>query len=141
MQRTGNRTSPVYLVIHAAPATSPPAHSRHPLSESLPATNFSDLEAEIVEAEAMDILYVAAGGLQSPAGITPSLTAAFGEITAFMIKHSIEMQSQPMAITRGWDGEDHAFLAAVPVSAAVPAPGGTIQAGTSPSGRAVRVTA
>ena len=109
-------------------------------AESLPATDFSELEVEIIEVEPLDILYIATNSRQAPDGDAVSLAAAYQEIILFMTEHSIEMQSQPMAITRAWDAEDYRFDAAIPVATAViEKPSGNVQAGQSPSGLAVRV--
>lgn len=108
-------------------------------AESLPATDFSDLEVEVVEAVAMDILYIETDSEGSTGGIATSLAAAYQEITAFMAKHSIEMQSQPMAISRAWDAEGYEFDAAIPVSRTDVELSGNVRVGKSPSGPAVRV--
>jgi effector-binding domain-containing protein len=108
-------------------------------AESLPAADFSGLEVEIVEAEPLDILYIETNGSQAPGDVAAGLAAAYQEITAFMAKHSIEMQSQPMAITRAWDAEDYQFDAAIPVSTSEVELSGNVRLGKSPSGRAVRV--
>ena len=108
-------------------------------AESLPATDFSDLEVEIVEAEPLDILYIATDSRPGTGGVAASLAAAYQEITSFMAEHSIEMQAQPMAITRAWDASDYEFHAAIPVSTIDVEPSGNVRAGKSPSGLAVRV--
>ena len=107
--------------------------------ESLPAIDFSDLAVEIVEAEPLDILYVATGSGPDPGDVAASLAAAYQEITSFMAEHSITMQAQPMAITRGWDAKDYEFDAAIPVASNEIELSGNVRAGKSPSGPAVRV--
>jgi effector-binding domain-containing protein len=108
-------------------------------AESLPAIDFSDLEVEIVDAEPLDILYIATDSHSGIDGVAASLAAAYMEITSFMAEHSIEMHSQPMAITRSWDAKDYEFDAAIPVAISDVKPSGNVQAGQSPSGPAVRV--
>jgi len=108
-------------------------------AESFPAVDFSNLEAEIVQVEPMDILYVTMGRRESAEGIAAGLASAFNEISQLMDVQSIEMQSQPMAITRAWDGEDYRFDAAIPANTAGVELSGNVRAGTSPGGRAVRV--
>jgi effector-binding domain-containing protein len=107
-------------------------------AESLPATDFSDLEVAIVEAEPLDILFIATDS-RPGAGVATSLAAAYQEIMSFMEEHSIEMKAQPMAITRAWDAKDYEFDAAIPVSTSDVELSGNVRAGKSPSGRAVRV--
>ena len=108
-------------------------------TESLPATDFSGLEVEIVEAEPLDILYIVTDSRSEAGGVAASLAVAYQEITSFMAEHSIEIQAQPMAITRSWDARDYEFDAAIPVSITDVELSGNVRAGKSPSGRAVRV--
>jgi len=108
-------------------------------AESFPAADFSNLEAEIVQAEPMDILYVTMGRRESAEGIAAGLASAFSEISALMADQSIAMQSQPMAITRAWDEANYRFDAAIPADTAGVELSGNVQAGKSPGGRAVRV--
>jgi len=108
-------------------------------AETLPAADFSDLNVSIVQVEAVDILYVALGSRESASGVAESLAAAYREISDLMSEQSIEMQSQPMAITRAWDAEDYEFDAAIPVPPGEFALSGRVRLGTSPAGRAVRV--
>ena len=108
-------------------------------AESLPAIDFSDLEVETVVAEPLEILYIATDSRQMAGGVAVSLAAAYQEITTFMAEHSIEIQSQPMAITRAWDAQDYEFDAAIPVSTTDVVLSGNVRAGKSPSGPAVRV--
>jgi effector-binding domain-containing protein len=83
--------------------------------ESLPPADFSDLEVEIVEAEAVDILYVASDAAPDSPDITAGLAAAYQEITAYMAEQGMEVAAQPMAITRiGEDGR-YEIEAAIPV--------------------------
>ena len=108
-------------------------------AESTPSADFSDLEVEIVRAEPLDILYIAIDGPQAPGGVTSKLASAYQEIGAFMAEHSIEMQSQPMAITRARGARNYGLDAAIPVTEINVPVEGRIQAGESPSGIAVRV--
>ena len=108
-------------------------------TESLPATDFSGLEVEIVEAEPLDILYIVTDSRSEAGGVAASLAVAYQEITSFMAEHSIEFQAQPMAITRSWDARDYEFDAAIPVLTTDVELSGNVRAGKSPSGRAVRV--
>ena len=108
-------------------------------AESLPATDFSGLEVDIVEAEPLDILYIVTDSRSEAGGVAASLAIAYQEITSFMAEHSIEIQAQPMAITRSWDARDYEFDAAIPVSTTDVELSGNVRAGKSPSGRAVRV--
>jgi len=109
------------------------------LAESMPAADFSDIDVEFVQAEPLDILYVAKNSRQAAGGVSPGLAAAYREITALMAEHSIEMTSQPMAIHRTLDAENHEFDAAIPVSETDIPLSRNVQAGKSPAGPAIRV--
>jgi effector-binding domain-containing protein len=108
-------------------------------AESLPATDFAALDAEVVEAQPVPILYIPANSSQDPDDIAGSLAAAYAEITAFMAAHDIAMAGQPMAITRGWNEEGYRFDAAIPVAGINVELTGRLNFGQSPAGRAVRV--
>jgi effector-binding domain-containing protein len=108
-------------------------------AESLPATDFSSLDAEILHVEPVDILYIQTGNQAVGDDVGASLAAAYQEISAFMQENSIKMLSQPMAITRSWDALTFQFDAAIPVVSADVPMSGNVRAGLSPSGAAVRV--
>ena len=108
-------------------------------AESLPAADFSDIEVEILQVEPLDILYVVTDSKRSGEGVTSGLAEAYQEITALMVEESIEMQSQPMAITRAQNTGNYELSAAIPVTHTDIALTGAVRAGKSPAGRAVRV--
>jgi effector-binding domain-containing protein len=108
-------------------------------AESLPASEFSDLDVEIVDVEPLDILYISRNTNLDSLGFTASLAAAYEEITLFMAENDIEMLSQPMAISSHWDEEGYQFDAAIPVIMRDVVLSGNVRLGRSPSGRAVRV--
>jgi effector-binding domain-containing protein len=108
-------------------------------AESLPPADFSDLEVEIVDAQPLDILYVPSGSNQEPDDIAAALASAYREISSFMAENGIEMQAQPMSITHAWDENGYQFDAAIPVTTVPAELSGNVQAGQSPSGKAVRV--
>lgn len=107
-------------------------------AESLPTTDFSGLEAEILRVEPVRILYVPTSNKPMAAGVSATLAEAYQEIYAFMQTHSIERLSQPMAITRSRDAHYFELDAAVPVTAVDGVLSGNLRAGYSPSGTAVR---
>jgi len=108
-------------------------------AESFPSTDFSDLDAQLVEVEPETLLYVPVGRRESAEGVAASLAAAFGEITAMMAQQSIEMKAPPMAITRTQDGDELEFDAAIPIADVDVLLSGNVRKGRSPSGQAVRV--
>jgi effector-binding domain-containing protein len=109
------------------------------LAESLPKVDFSGLEVEVLDVAPLDILYIQSDSSQDPAGLAGTLAAAYQEITAFMTGNQMEMSAQPMTITRAWSEGGYAFDAAIPVVMKDVVLTGNVQAGQSPSGRAVRV--
>jgi len=109
------------------------------LAESLPNVDFSGLDVEVVDVVPMDILFVQCDSTQGPADLATTLASAYQEITALMVENDMEMSAQPMTITRAWSESGYAFDAAIPVVMKDVALTGNVQAGKSPSGRAVRV--
>jgi effector-binding domain-containing protein len=108
-------------------------------AESLPATDFAGLDAEILRVDPVDILYIPTSDRPVQGDVGASLAAAYQEISAFMQENSIEMLSAPIAITRSWDAHNYQIDAAIPVVSADIALSGNLRAGRSPSGTAVRV--
>ena len=105
--------------------------------ESLPETDFAGLDAEVVTVDAMNVLFISGDAQGSDTG--QMLADAFREISAFMAENGVEMASQPMAITRGWDRQGFRFDAAIPVERNDIETSGNVRLGLSPTGRADRV--
>ncbi len=108
-------------------------------AESLPAADFSDLNVEALDAEALDILYVSTGAGQNPDKIADVLDAAYREISAFITDNELEVTGGRMAITRAWDEGGYQFDAAIPVVMKPVELTGNVRAGQSPSGPSLRV--
>ena len=108
-------------------------------AESLPDSDFSLLDAEVIDVEALDILYVPNGSSQDSGAIADTLAAAYREISAFMAANEIKMNGQPMAISRAWEAGGYEFDAAIPVVMKPVELSGRVRAGQSPSGPSVRV--
>lgn len=108
-------------------------------AESLPETDFLDLEVEVVQASPVDILYVAVHGGANDGGVTADLESAYREITDFMKDQGIARVGQPMAISRAWDDRSYEFDAAIPIAPGDWETAGNVRLGRSPAGRAVRV--
>jgi len=107
-------------------------------AESLPVSDFSQLQIERVDVVAQKILYVTTTSSQDPADIATAMTGAYAEIIAFMNQTGIRMSGQPMAITRAWEEGSYRFDAAIPVEFFPPELTGIIESGLSPAGPAVR---
>lgn len=107
-------------------------------AESLPVSDFSQLEIERVSVNAQRILYVTTNSSQDPADIAIAMAKAYGEISEFMNQADIAMSGQPMAISRAWEEGGYQFDAAIPVEVIPPDLTGNIKSGVSPGGPAVR---
>lgn len=107
-------------------------------AETFPDAELSDFEADIVAVEPVEILFVSSSSGQSDDAIALALAAAYGEIGRFMAERGIEYNGMPMSIVHSWSEDRYAFDAAIPVKDAEVEPGGLVQSGQSPSGRAVR---
>jgi effector-binding domain-containing protein len=108
-------------------------------AESLPVRGGAGFEAEQLQAEPLDILYVTLTNEQAAGDLSSALAAAYREISAFMSEHAIEMGAQPMAITRSWNSGRFRFDAAIPVADTDIEPSGNVRLGKSPGGPAVRI--
>lgn len=107
-------------------------------AESLPVSDFSKMEIELVDVAAQDILFVTTSSSQDPAGVAKAMAKAYAEISVFMNQESIRMIGQPMAITRNWEEGNYQFDAAIPVDFIPANLPGNIRPGKSPAGPAVR---
>jgi effector-binding domain-containing protein len=107
-------------------------------AESLPLSDFSQLEIERVNVAAQEILFVTTSSSQDPADIALAMSGAYAEISAFMNQNGITMRGQPMAITRAWEEGGYRFDAAIPVDFVPLDLTGNIESGLSPEGPAVR---
>lgn len=107
-------------------------------AESLPVSDFSQLEISRVDLVAQSILYVTTSSSQDPADIADAMAAAYDEISEFMNRTGINMSGQPMAITRAWEEGSYQFDAAIPVDVVPSNLSGNIQSGLSPAGPAIR---
>jgi effector-binding domain-containing protein len=108
-------------------------------AESFPAGDFSDLNMEVLEAEALDILYISIGGSLNAGDMTEDLESAYQEITAFIAENEMIVSGGRMTITRAWDERGYQFDAAIPVIMKPVEIVGNIRVGKSPSGLCVRV--
>ena len=107
-------------------------------AESLPVSDFSQLEISQLNVAAQDILFVTTSSSQDPEDIASAIAVAYAEISEFMSAGGIHMAGQPMAITRAWEAGSYQFDAAIPVDIVPVRLSGNLQAGLSPSGPAVR---
>jgi len=107
-------------------------------AESMPVSDFSQLEISRVDLVGQNILYVTTRSSQDPADIADAMAAAYAQISEFMNRAGVKMNGQPMAITRAWEEGSYQFDAAIPVDAVPTQLSGDIQVGVSPAGPAIR---
>ena len=84
-------------------------------AESLPAEDFSDLNVEVLDVAALDILYIVSGASQGQGDIEDVLDTAYQEISAFIEDNDLQVSGGRMLITRAWDEHGYQFKAAIPV--------------------------
>ncbi len=107
-------------------------------AESLPPDDFSDLNIEVLDAQALDILYISSEESQSHGDLADVLETAYTEISAFIVENELEVSGERMAITRGWDTDGYRLDAAIPVHMRPLELSGNLRVGRSPSGPCVR---
>lgn len=107
-------------------------------AESLPVSDFSQLEIERVDVVAQNILFVTSTSSQDPADTAMAMAAAYAEISEFIHQAGIPVSGQPMAINRAWEEGSYQFDAAIPVEFIPADLTGGINSGLSPAGPAIR---
>jgi effector-binding domain-containing protein len=109
-------------------------------AESRAVSDFSQLEIERVNVAPQEILYVSSSSGRTPANIAAAMATAYAEISVFMSQTGINMNGQPMAITRFQPDVGYQFGAAIPVDFIPATLSGNIKSGLSPEGPAVKAT-
>ena len=111
------------------------------LAESLPETDWSDLDVKTAEVQPVTIAYVAGTTSQDNQAMGKALQAAFQADVRFVRRHKLKMDGAPIAITKAWTKDTYSFEAGVPIAAA-PAtklPGrSSVRIGTTYGGRVVQ---
>ncbi len=112
------------------------------LAESLPATDFGDLEVEHLVVDALEIAYLPTTSPPEPAAISNAMGKAYFEILSFIDAHGLAENGAPMSIVRGFAGSELRFDAAIPVRGttdATPRTGAAVRLGLTYAGPAIRV--
>ena len=113
------------------------------LAESLPRTDFSDLEIDWLEVAAQDIAYRPTSSPPDPEAMAAALGRAYFQVLSFIGAHELSAAGAPLSISRSFDGNEMRFDAAIPVRGVT---GETarvsdkVRLGKSYAGRALRVT-
>ena len=85
------------------------------LAESLPGTDFSDVEIEHIVVEASDIALLSTTSRPEPAAISEALGRAYFQILTFIDDNGLSDAGAPLSITRNFSGSELSFDAAIPV--------------------------
>lgn len=111
-------------------------------AESLPKSDFSTLKIDLVTVESGDIAYLSTNSLAEASAMSAAMGDAYFEVLNFIDRHGLQEAGAPLSITRGFDGSELTFDAAIPVSGLqqnTPRDGTRVRIGTSYSGLAIRV--
>lgn len=112
------------------------------LAESLPRTDFGDLEIEHLVVEALEIAYRPTTSPPEPSAISDAMGKAYFEILSFIDEQGLAENGAPMSIVRGFAGSQLRFDAAIPVRGVTddtPRDGAAVKLGRTYSGPAIRV--
>jgi len=112
------------------------------LVETLPRSDFSDLEVEHIVVEPQQIAFLPATSTLDPAAISDAMGKAYFEILSFIDEHGLAEAGAPISIVRSFQGASLRFDAAIPVRGVTdgtPREDGKVRLGTTYSGPVVRV--
>lgn len=90
------------------------AHLRQ-LAESLPGTDFGDLEIEHLVVDAARIAYLPVTAAPTPAAISEAMGAAYFRILSFIDRHGLFEDGAPISVLRSFSGSALLFEAAIPI--------------------------
>ncbi len=85
------------------------------LAESLPRTDFSDLQVERIRVEPQQIAYLSTSSAPEATAMSEALGAAYFEILNFMDANGLHLAGAPLSISRSFSGAELHFDAAIPV--------------------------
>jgi len=112
------------------------------IAESLPRTDFSDLEIERLAVEAEQIAYLSVSSPPDAASLSEAMGEAYFRILNFIDEQGLTAAGAPLSITRSISGSNLLFDAAIPVQGvtdATPRNGIGVKIGTSHAGTVIRV--
>jgi carbon monoxide dehydrogenase subunit G len=112
------------------------------LAETLPRTDFSDLDYEHLTAEAQQIAYRTTSSASDPGSISEAMGRAYFEILSFIDRHGLAEAGAPLSIARGFAGAALRFDAAIPVRGVndnTPRESNGVRLGFTQSGPVIRV--
>jgi uncharacterized protein YndB with AHSA1/START domain len=112
------------------------------LAESLPRTDFGDLDVEHLVVEPVQIAYLPTSSQPEPAAISDAMGKAYFEILTFIDTHALTEAGAPLSIVRGFAGSQLRFDAAIPVRGVTDTTTGDaapVKLGSTYSGPVIRV--
>lgn len=113
------------------------------LAETLPRSDFSDIEIEHLIVEAAEIAYLPTASLPEPAAISEAMGSAYFDILNFIDQQNLSEAGAPISIVRGFSGAELLFDAAIPVrgvTGATDRDGASVKLGSTYAGPVIRVT-
>lgn len=112
-------------------------------AETLPRTDFSDLEIEEVRVESLDIAYIRTTSPPDPARMSEALGESYFEVLRFIDRHGLRTAGAPISIARSYQGAALRFDAGIPVygvTGETPREEASVRLGRTYGGNAIRVT-
>ena len=112
------------------------------LSESLPGTDFSDLQIEQIVVEAVEIAYQQTTSAADAGAMADAMGKAYFDIVTFIDKQGLQDAGAPLSILRTFSGSELVFDAAIPVrgtSEATPRDTPGVKLGFTYEGPVIRV--
>jgi effector-binding domain-containing protein len=112
------------------------------LAETLPGTDFSDIEIEHLIVEAAEIAYLPTTSLPKSAAISEAMGDAYFDILSFIDQQGLSEAGAPISIVHGFSGAELQFDAAIPVRGVTEATlrGGTgVKLGYTYAGPVIRI--
>lgn len=112
------------------------------MAEFLPPADFSDIEIEHRNVEAMDIVYLPTTSVPEAAAISNALGGAYFKLLNFIDKHELQESGAPISISGAFTGTELQFDAAIPIrnlSEDTPRNDQGVRIGLSYAGRVIRV--
>lgn len=113
------------------------------IAESLPRTDFSDLEIERLAVEAEEIAFLSTTSPPDATSLSDAMGEAYFRILNFIDDQGLTAAGPPLSITRSVSGSNLLFDAAIPVRGvtdATPRNGSGVKIGNTHGGSVIRVT-
>ena len=113
------------------------------MAESLPPSDFSDLDVEHMVVESTDIAFVPTSSEPLAQAISEALGDAYFRVLNFIDEHGLQEAGAPISISRAFSGAELRFDAAVPVRGiknSTPETKNSVRLGKSYGGPVIRVT-